>query len=489
MREPDGAGENRADKERTNGFEEGSSVLNILCADQLSATKATMFISARSSHSFGVLGLSLVSFLLGSSLALGCGNDKSDADPQTKEQPANPSAAQNQTAPAKPTPVEERPLQSGLLLAMAQFEIVDGKATPKPAPARLDILRPKSDGSAWEMTTVKDKESNVLHKAMVHGANLLTFGGMNAVIKRVTLTPEAKSVTLWKKDFGGKFNRMRDAEFLDDKTLAVATHDQGVVALLPIEGGEPKIIYDKKNTFIHEIEIGDLDGDGAPEVYATPSEPNKSTGGEQHGEVIRIVDGKSSVVADLGNRHAKEILVDDVDGDGRDELYVAVEALTEKGSAKMLEPVEIRRYDHDTAPDKGIKIAEINDMLNRFLTAGDVDGDGKKEMVAAAFKSGLWLLRPGKNPKGEWSIESVDKDSSGFEHAAILLDLDEDGRDELYVAADVQGEVRRYVWVNGRAKREVIFKRDVPRAYMTWNIMPVPLTMLRDVPVGDIELK
>ena len=31
------------------------------------------------------------------------------------------------------------------------------------------------------------------------------------------------------------------------------------------------------------------------------------------------------VVADLGLRHAKEILVDDVDGDGRDELYVAVE--------------------------------------------------------------------------------------------------------------------------------------------------------------------
>ena len=39
----------------------------------------------------------------------------------------------------------------------------------------------------------------------------------------------------------------------------------------------------------------------------------------------------------------------------------------------------------------------------------DVDGDGKKEMVAAAFKSGLWLLRPGDDPKGEWSIESIDR--------------------------------------------------------------------------------
>ena len=36
---------------------------------------------------------------------------------------------------------------------------------------------------------------------------------------------------------------------------------------------------------------------------------------------------RRTVVADLGTRHAKEILVEDVDGDGKDELYVAVEAL------------------------------------------------------------------------------------------------------------------------------------------------------------------
>jgi hypothetical protein len=104
---------------------------------------------------------------------------------------------------------------------------------------------------------------------------------------------------------------------------------------------------------------------------------------------------------------------------------------------------------------------------------GDVDGDGNKEMVAASFSKGLWLLRPGKNPKSEWGVESIDRDSGGFEHAALLTDLDGDGTDELYVAADVQGELRRYVWVRGRAKREVILKRDIPMSRMTWNIMPV----------------
>ena len=56
--------------------------------------------------------------------------------------------------------------------------------------------------------------------------------------------------------------------------------------------------------------------------------------------------------------------------------------------------VEILRYDADTPPDAGVRVASIDDRLCRFLTAGDVDGDGVKEMVAAANKSGIWLLRP-----------------------------------------------------------------------------------------------
>jgi hypothetical protein len=107
-----------------------------------------------------------------------------------------------------------------------------------------------------------------------------------------------------------------------------------------------------------------------------------------------------------------------------------------------------------------------------------VDGDGKKEMIAAAYSSGLWLLRPGRDPRGEWSAESIDRDSGGFEHASIFADLDGNGRDELYVADDNRGELRRYVWVNGRARRQVIHSRELPRAMMTFNINTVPAALL-----------
>ena len=409
--------------------------------------------------------------------------------PPVKE--AKPAAAPNKAAASTAVPDS---LPTGLLLAYSQFEVVDGQATANPGPARLDILT--REGGEWKTETLEDAQSNVFHKAMVlnprgQAPGILTLGGSGAYVKLWRRNNgKLKASTLWKAEFGGKFNRMRDAEVADlygngTPAIAVATHDQGVVAVIKQQANKWKVerIDAKKDTFVHEIEIGDLDKDGVLEVYATPSEPNRLNAEAQRGEVVRYVPktGKGpTIVADLGKRHAKEIYVDDVDGDGTDELYVAVEALTtgRGASLKLVEPVEIRRYDADTPPDAKVVIATIPDRLCRFLTVGDVDGDGKKEMVAASFSKGLWLLRPGKNPKSEWGVESIDRDSGGFEHAALLTDLDGDGTDELYVAADVQGELRRYVWVRGRAKREVILKREVAMSRMTWNIMPVAVADL-----------
>jgi len=419
-------------------------------------------------------------------LALGCGSEEKPASEGT----AAPAAQATAQAAVPATPDQ---LPSGIVLALAQFEKVDGK--PVPGAARLEFLY--RQGGEWRVRSWEDPESNVFHKAMLYvgakGPALLTLGGTAAIVK--SWVPSADGLagtTLWQVDFGGQWSRMRDAEVGDlfgdgGASIAVATHDQGVVAALRAkpDGSFEVIELDRQpNTFVHEIEIGDLDGDGVLEVYATPSEPNRLEGGEaQAGNVVRYVPAKQEgrrVVAALGERHAKEILVDDVDGDGRDELYVSVEGHVGE-SKQLVDPVEIRRYDAGTAADAGVTIATLRDRLSRFLTVGDVDGDGRKEMVVATYSSGLWMLRPGRDPMKPWRSELIDRDSAGFEHAAILADLDGDGRDELYVASDKHKEVRRYVWNGAKLEREVIYVRPDDRPIFTWNLMPVPLPLIPGV--------
>jgi len=380
-------------------------------------------------------------------------------------------------APQEPT---GETLDKGLMAALAVLEKgPDGK--PVPQPARLGILT-QTNGE-WNWSEIEDGDSNVFHKAMVYSpregvSGILTAGGTKAMLKFQVGDNEPE--LLWEADFGGKWSRMRDIEVADIygdgiPTIAVATHDQGVVATVRpgSDGGWEVIELDRQeNTVVHEVEIGDLDGDGVLEIYATPSAPNKLDGTPQPGFVTRYVPAAGEggvVVADLGDRHAKEILVDDIDGDGTDELYVALEAVA--GGQ-----VEILRYDAGTDPTGGVTVATLPDTLCRFLTAGDLDGDGVKEMVAAAHKSGLWLLKP--QAEGEWVVTLIDGESGGFEHAALLTDLDGDGIDELYVANDKGGEINRYIHTEAGLEKETLFVYPAGLSGFTWNLMPVPVELI-----------
>ncbi len=431
------------------------------------------------------VGQLLVCGALVSSLVACGGEEEKKTSPAEK-----PAAEEPAAAPAAPPIADD--LDHGLMMSLSAFAVSpEGKVLYEPQPAKLIMVARR--GGQWESRELVDPDSNVFHKAMLYTtpagqSGVLTLGGTAAALK--FWQKGAEPQTLWTKDFGGKFSRMRDAEVGDlfgegSADIAVATHDQGVVALVsPQADGSFSVteIDQKPNTFVHEIEIGDMDGDGTLEIYATPSAPNKMDGKPQPGSVVRYVPSQKGtetvgegtvegpvvegpvVVADLGDRHAKEILVEDMDGDGVDELYVSIE-----------EPTEIRRYLSGTDPAGGTLVTKLDDKLTRFLTAGDVDGDGKLELVAAGYKSGLWLLTPGANQEDSWQKTSIDTESGGFEHASVLTDLDGDGKDELYVASDTHGELRRYIWTDSGISREVIYKHEVRGSALVWNVMPIPV--------------
>ncbi|MET0342534.1 MAG: VCBS repeat-containing protein [Polyangiales bacterium] len=414
-------------------------------------------------------------------LALACGkkSEPPSAEPARTEQAATPAdagaaAALPVDASAPPDDPEADEPRRGVALALS----TTGKDGKKHARTELLFLRPKS--GKWETVAFDDPTSNAFYKVLsllssIEESQVITFGGDKAAVKGWRRTAAGFTPTAhWAEKVGVKLDRMRDAELGDVDNnnaidIVVSTHDQGVLAVLkrnPAKLTEWKVekLDRAKNTFLEEIELGDLDQDGNLEIYTIPRDAVVPKAGESKGRVLRYVPSKKekrTVVVALDDRQARELLVQDVDGDGKDELYVSVEALMkgEGDATELVEGTEIRRYKASTAPDDGEIIARIPDAYCRALTAGDIDGDGHRELVAACARTGVWVFQHGGLPEQAWSVQQLDKEPTGLQQAAVLADLDENGRDELYVSADDQGEVRRYTWEGGKAAREVIVKR------------------------------
>jgi hypothetical protein len=331
-------------------------------------------------------------------------------------------------------------------------------------------------------TALEDPDSRVFHKAACvntgDGVRLLTIGATDAYLKAWRVEDGAwHADTLWNPKFGGKWDRLRDFEIGDvdsddDLEIVIATHDQGVIAVGDRSGSKWTFTEMSRtpNTFVHEIEIGDLDGDGAASVFATPSMPNKADK-SQAGAIVAFTAKKKkkgfkrSEVARLTSTHAKEILVADIDGNGTPELYTALEA--ERGSGA---PVEIRQYlPGKRGAWKARTIAKLEKGLQaRVLLPADLTGSGRLEIVTTTWKDGIWRLVPPESGKGPWQKIQVDGDSSGFEHAAGVADLDGDGTPELYVAADDQDAIRQYIWSGAGFAKKTIHELD--KSDLTWNI-------------------
>jgi hypothetical protein len=396
--------------------------------------------------------------------------------------------------PATTAPATQAPTP-GIALLITQAHFVktakpDGTTEYKPAPARLILAYPGPDG-AWTRETIEDEDANVYHKAMPfdlpgHPTGILTISGIEAPapakLKVWHRTVDGwKSETLFEAAFGGKTNRFRDIEIGDvtgdDRPdLVIATHDQGVVYVLQNQGNGwmPLQIDHAPNTFVHEIELGDVDGDGRIEIFATPSEPNREHG-QQAGHVVTYrYDGKTftrHVVEEFADRHVKEILVADIEGRKKPALFAVAETGLPDPNKKP-DPdqfVHIKRYVFADGAFHGRLIATIPDTQCRFLNAGDVDGDGKKELIASAYKAGVWMFKPAGDDE-EWPGHVIDRNSSGYEHATVLADLDKDGTLEIYVAADDQGALRRYVWNGTGFDRTNLL--DLSRSDITWCVMP-----------------
>ena len=226
------------------------------------------------SRRFSTLGPLLLSCACAAVL-LGCGESGGDA--HSGAAPAK--LAAEVPAPAPSTPKTKNPttpdeMSMGLVLGLSVFpEPKPGETGPPvPLPAELEFLVRR--GGEWVKTSLSDPDSNVFHKAMAYGMpngqmGLLTGGGERALLKLWTkVDGQYQAQALWEKDFGGKFSRMRDLEVGDidgngTNVIAVATHDQGVVAVVRPKG---------EGYEVQELDFETAEaGDGVEALRRTPS--------------------------------------------------------------------------------------------------------------------------------------------------------------------------------------------------------------------------
>ena len=424
--------------------------------------------------------LSLAVFVFCLMLLTGCGSKTEETAPPTPE-------AKSEKVMPKDQPVLE---DSVLYLAQAQFvnkkDPKTGKTVPVPGPARLaiwsyDLIQ------GWTEEILEDPESDVFHKAAwfepPYGEpGILTIGARQAHLKvwRKNEKGEYEAESLWNPTFGGKNDRLRDFELADINDdgldeICIATHDEGVVAILFWQAGKyiPRELTRRPNTFVHEIEVGDVDGDGIAEMFSTPSNPNKMDGSVQPGgiDMFQWEDGEyvQSEVEYLDHRHAKEILCASVNELKRPVVFTALEG-ENLGATNAGDTTKIRMYEFDGSNNiKKTDIMNLPGHLCRFLTMGDTDGDGINELIASTSKNGIWRLEPPKVEGSAWKKTLVATGTSGFEHSTYLSDLNDDGLDEIYVASDNQKQLRVYSW-NGRGySAEVI--GELTGNVITFNVV------------------
>jgi len=180
-----------------------------------------------------VLAWALCGFL---GFAVGCGEAEQDA-----AKPAETAAAPVvKPLISEPTTPDDLPL--ALVRGLSAFAEREPDATGMPVPLAAELEFNVRRGGEWVQTNLTDPDSNVFHKALAYetpdgSMGLLTGGGTKAMIKLWKKEDgQLVSQTLWEKDFGGRFSRIRDIEVGDDGFIYLLLENKAggkIVRLVP----------------------------------------------------------------------------------------------------------------------------------------------------------------------------------------------------------------------------------------------------------------
>ncbi len=227
------------------------------------------------------------------------------------------------------------------------------------------------------------------------------------------------------------------------------------------------------------IAIGDLDGDGKPDL-AVANNGSARVSVFRNTSSIGTIDGSSfaaKVDFTTGN-NPYSVAIGDLDGDGKPELAVTNTQSTSVSvfrNTSSSGTIDLSSF--------AAKVDFVTGVLPRSVTIGDLDGDGKPDLAVANSSSTTVSVFRNTSTSGSIVAGSfaakVDFITGAFPTSIAIGDLDGDGKPDLAITN--QNSVSVSVFHNTSSIGTITGSSFAPKVDFTTQNMP------RSVSIGDLD--
>ncbi|MEO7311657.1 MAG: FG-GAP-like repeat-containing protein [Chitinophagaceae bacterium] len=272
-------------------------------------------------------------------------------------------------------------------------------------------------GSTYQLLSVTNLSSGLT--AFSDKAFNVTLAGSTAFKPKQDLPVSANpnSVVIGDLDGDGKPDLAMVNSSATPVTVIRNTSAGGVVSFAPKQDFGT-------GTTINSVTIGDLNGDGKPDLAVTSQ-------GSHTVEIYRntSVPGTISFASPIGfyaQNFPNSVAIDDIDGDGKPDLAVA---------CGLNLVVILRNLSAGSTISFATEIEFTTPDYSEEVSLGDIDGDGKPDLAVTNYASGnMSILRNTSFPGSILFAAKVDFATSPNPGKLVIADIDGDGKLDVSVA-------------------------------------------------------